>query len=108
MHMQLLTVAQDHLHLLPVKDPTPASGLNNPAPVAPPGMQGTFNDWIAWAKYLGMVAGVIGFIACGIMMMVGRRNRSHLAAEGAGGLVWTIAGISTVTLAVSVVTAMMS
>lgn len=87
---------------------TVADSLPNPAPASPPGMKDTFSNWISWGKYIGMFAGAMGFIACGIMMMVGRRNRSHLAAEGAGGLVWTIAGISTVTLAVSVVTAMMS
>uniref|UniRef100_UPI003F491E17 hypothetical protein n=1 Tax=unclassified Streptomyces TaxID=2593676 RepID=UPI003F491E17 len=83
-----------------------ADNLPNPAPVAPPGMKNTFGDWISWAKYIGMVAGVIGLIICGIMMMVGRKNRSHLSAEGASGLVWVIAGLSVTTLAVSVVTSM--
>lgn len=89
-------------HTLVLADPIP-----DPNPAPPPGMKNTFSNWISWAKYLGMVAGAIGLIACGIMMMIGRRNRSHLAAEGAGGIVWVIAGISTVTLAVSVVTQMM-
>ncbi|MFF4709592.1 hypothetical protein [Streptomyces sp. NPDC001297] len=84
-----------------------ADGLPNPGPAAPPGMGGTFSDWISWAKYIGMFAGVMGLIACGVMMMVGRRNRSHLAAEGASGLVWVIAGASIVTLSVSMVTALM-
>ncbi|MFM9625307.1 hypothetical protein OHS71_41120 (plasmid) [Streptomyces sp. NBC_00377] len=84
-----------------------ADNLPNPGPQAPPGMKGTFSDWISWGKYIGMFAGVMGFIACGVMMMVGRRNRSHLAAEGAGGLVWVIAGGSVVTLSVSIVTALM-
>lgn len=84
-----------------------ADSLPNPGPQAPPGMGKTFSDWISWGKYIGMFAGVMGFIACGIMMMVGRRNRSHLSAEGAGGLVWVIAGGSVVTLSVSIVTALM-
>lgn len=98
----LVTLADHGNSLVPLAEDIP-----NPAPQAPPGMRGVFSDWISWAKYLGMVAGAIGMIACGIMMMVGRRNRSHLAAEGAGGIVWVIAGVSTVTLAVSVVTSMM-
>jgi Type IV secretion system pilin len=85
---------------------TLAGPLPNPKPAAPPGMAGTFSDWISWAKYIGMFAGVMGLITCGVMMMVGRRNRSHMAAEGAGGLVWTVAGLSTVFLAVGIVTAM--
>ena len=97
--MSLFVHTAHHLSIL-------ADTLPNPAPVAPPGTSATFSDWISWTKYVGMVAGAIGLMICGIMMMVGRRNRSHLSAEGAGGIVWVIGGISTVTLAVSVVTTM--
>lgn len=84
-----------------------AENIPNPAPKAPPGMGGTFSDWISWGKYIGMFLGAMGLIACGGMMMIGRRNRSHLAAEGASGIVWVIGGASVVTLSVSLVTALM-
>lgn len=69
----------------------------------PPGMEGLMGDWIGWAKWLAIGTGVLGLIACGVMMMVGRRNRSHLAAEGASGLLWVMAGLSVVSLAGGVV-----
>jgi hypothetical protein len=66
----------------------------NPPPQAPPGL-GTFgNSLIAWMKWSGMVAGVVGLIVCGIMMMVGRRNRSQLAVDGATGVPWVGAGLA--------------
>ncbi|WP_234327492.1 hypothetical protein [Streptomyces sp. NRRL WC-3742] len=106
--MSLLYAAYDHATaLLAGPTPTPAPLFENPPPKAPPGMEGTFTDWVSWAKYVGMVCGILGLIACGIMMTIGRRNRAHLSAEGASGLVWVIAGISAITLSVSVVTAMM-
>ncbi|MEV6672867.1 hypothetical protein [Streptomyces sp. NPDC051162] len=71
----------------------------NPKPEAPPGMKDVFGGWVAWAKWIAVMSGILGLIACGIMMMLGRRNRSHLAAEGASGIVWVIAGISVASLA---------
>ncbi|MFI9203740.1 hypothetical protein [Streptomyces sp. NPDC053048] len=71
----------------------------NPKPKAPHGMSGVFGEWVSWAKWIAVMAGILGLIACGIMMMVGRRNRSHLAAEGASGIIWVIAGISVASLA---------
>ena len=81
--------------------------LQNPAPRAPDGLAELANDWIAYFKWAGMVAGALGLMACGIMMAIGRRNRSHLAGEGASGILWVLAGLSTVTLAVTVVNQMM-
>lgn len=71
----------------------------NPKPEAPPGMEKVFGGWVGWAKWIAVMSGILGLIACGIMMMLGRRNRSHLAAEGASGIVWVIAGISVASLA---------
>ena len=91
-----------HVHMIQFL----ADSIPNPPPKAPPGTSGMFSNFIAWAKYIGMAVGVLGLIACGIMMSAGRRNRSHLAAEGASGLLWTGAGLSVIVLAVSIVTAM--
>jgi len=45
---------------------------------------------------------------CGIMMMIGRRNRSQLAAEGASGIPWVIGGLSVVSLAAGITSAVLT
>ena len=78
---------------------SPTGGVPNPAPVAPPGLGDVVSDWIAWGKWISGAAGFIGLIACGVMMMIGRRNRGHLAGEGASGMVWVLGGLSLVAAA---------
>jgi len=73
-------------------------------PEAPPGMDKVFPQWVGWAKWISIGCGILGLIACGVMMMVGRRNRSHMSAEGAAGMLWVLAGLSVVGLSVGVVT----
>ena len=77
-------------------------------PKAPPGMEDVFPEWVGWGKWVAIGCGILGLIACGVMMMVGRRNRSHLAAEGASGLLWVMAGLSVVSLAAGVVPAIVT
>ena len=77
--------------------------LNNPAPRAPDGVATTVNTLLAWGKWIAFVCGVAGIIVSGIMMMLGRRNRSQMSADGAIGLPWVIGGLSVVALAVPMV-----
>src|SRR5262249_51976520 len=70
-----------------------AGGVPNPAPKAPPGLTGPVNTLLAWWKWGALVAGVFGLIGCGAMMAIGRRNRSNLAADGATGIPWVLAGL---------------
>ena len=77
--------------------------LNNPAPQAPDGVAATVNTLLAWGKWIAFVCGVAGIIVSGIMMMLGRRNRSQMSADGAIGLPWVIGGLSVVALAVPIV-----
>lgn len=77
-------------------------------PASPPGMEDVMPEWVGWGKYLAIGTGILGFMACGIMMTVGRRNRSHLSAEGANGLLWVLAGLSVVSLAAGVVPSIVS
>lgn len=94
--------------LAPTPDPSSSAGVDPNAPATSiPGLSATLDQWIGWAKTIGIFAGVMGFIVCGIMMMIGRRNRSHLAAEGATGLIWVIAGASVIVMAPGVITALM-
>jgi hypothetical protein len=75
----------------------------NPGPIAPPGTEMIVGNWIGYFKWFALVAGTLGLILCGIMMMVGRRHRSALASEGAAGVPWVIAGLILVSLTSTIV-----
>lgn len=82
----------------------PADDLNDPAPAAPTSGTATqIKDLMAWGKWIAMVAGFAGLVIAGIMMAVGRRSRSQMAADGAIGIPWVIGGLSVVLLAVPIV-----
>jgi hypothetical protein len=80
-----------------------AAGIPNPAPVAPPGLAGRVSTLLAWWKWGSLVAGVFGLIGCGAMMAIGRRNRSNLAADGATGIPWVLAGLTLIALSSGIV-----
>ncbi len=77
--------------------------IANPPASPPEGVETTVNTLIGWGKWIAFVCGVAGIIVSGIMMMVGRRNRSSLSADGAVGLPWVVGGLSAVVLAVPLV-----
>ena len=75
-------------------------------PIAPspvPGLSGPLDTVVGWGKWLAIMAGVIGLIACGVMMMVGRRNRHSFAADGAAGIPWVLGGLALVAISSGVV-----
>jgi hypothetical protein len=80
-----------------------AGGVPNPPPVAPPGLARRVNTLLAWWKWGSLIAGVFGLIACGAMMAIGRRNRSNLAADGAAGIPWVLAGLTLIALSSGIV-----
>jgi hypothetical protein len=80
-----------------------AAGVPNPAPQAPPGLAGPVNTLLGWWKWGALVAGVFGLIGCGAMMALGRRNRSSLAADGATGIPWVLAGLTLIALSSGIV-----
>jgi len=80
-----------------------AVGVPDPAPVAPPGLAADMNTLLAWWKWGALVAGVFGLIGCGAMMAIGRRNRSSLAADGATGIPWVLAGLTLIALSSGIV-----
>jgi predicted lipid-binding transport protein (Tim44 family) len=80
-----------------------AQGVPNPPPQAPPGLQQSADTFIGWMKWGGLVGGMIGMLICGIMMMVGRRNRSATAVDGATGIPWVLGGLTVVSLASGIV-----
>ena len=81
--------------------------LPNPAPQAPPGLEGPVTTFLGWLKWGGLLAGMVGLVACGIMMMIGRRNRSATAVDGASGIPWVLAGLTVVSLASGIVSAVL-
>jgi hypothetical protein len=79
----------------------------NPAPVAPPGLQGPAEMLLGWMKWVGIIAGLVGFGLCALMMILGRRNRSNLAVDGASGIPWVLGGLSLITLSSGLVAALL-
>ncbi len=75
----------------------------NPAPAPPPGLEGPTTMFLSWLKWGAIIAGSVGFTLSAIMMIVGRRNRSSMAADGASGLPWIIGGLSITSIAAGVV-----
>lgn len=77
--------------------------IPDPAPVAPPGLGDAVNTLLGWLKWGGLVAGVAGLLICGIMMMIGRRNRSAVAADGAAGIPWVLGGLTVIAFSAAIV-----
>ena len=72
-------------------------------PQAPEGLDVLGTTLISWLMWVVIIAGFGGLLWCGIMMAVGRRNRSAMAADGATGIPWVVAGLSTVAFGAGVV-----
>jgi hypothetical protein len=79
----------------------------NPPPVAPPGLGPAADTFVAWMKWAGLVGGVIGMIICGLMMILGRRNRSATAVDGATGIPWILGGLTVISLSAGLVGAVL-
>jgi len=76
----------------------------DPPPSAPPGELSNAADTVlGWMKWGGVVGAVGALVAAGIMMAIGRRNRNHMAIEGAVSLPWVVGGLALVLGAASVV-----
>lgn len=95
---------QDLVTLLPVL----TAVVPDPAPAAPPGLAEPARLFISWMKWIGIIAGLFGFGMCAIMMILGRRNRSSMAVDGAAGLPWVLGGLSTLSLAAGIVGTLVS
>ncbi|WP_181874354.1 hypothetical protein [Marinitenerispora sediminis] len=76
----------------------------DPSPQIPAGAIDPIDTIFAWGRGIVVVIGIIGVLFCAGKMAVGKFGRSDLAAEGVGGLVWTVLGISLMLVAVPIVT----
>lgn len=79
----------------------------NPDPVAPPGMDEIANQFLGWGKWVLLIAGVIGMFLCAGMMIIGRRNRSATAVDGAAGVPWVLGGLFLAAVSASIVGAVL-
>lgn len=66
----------------------------NPGPTPIPGMTDVANMFLGWGKWVLIVGGVLGMFICGGMMILGRRNRSSTAVDGATGIPWVLGGLT--------------
>jgi hypothetical protein len=66
----------------------------NPAPAPIPGMGPVADLFVGWGKWALLVGGVLGMFICGGMMIMGRRNRSSTAVDGAAGIPWVLGGLT--------------
>jgi hypothetical protein len=83
------------------------AAVPNPGPVVPPGMEKPAEMLLGWMKWIGILAGMVGLGMCALMMIIGRRNRSSLAVDGAAGIPWVLAGLSLITLSSGLVAAVL-
>ena len=84
------------------------AGVPDPRPVAPPGLAETADMLLGWLKWTGLVAGVVGLGMCAFMMILGRRNRSNMAVDGASGIPWVLGGLSLMALSAGLVSAVLA
>jgi len=75
----------------------------NPAPTPVPGLDTVANMFLGWGKWTLIVAGVLGMFICGGMMILGRRNRSSTAVDGATGIPWVLGGLTLGSIGAAVV-----
>jgi len=74
--------------------PEPTPGVPNPAPTPIPGLAPVADMFLGWGKWTLIVGGVLGMFICGGMMILGRRNRSSTAVDGATGIPWVLGGLT--------------
>ena len=74
--------------------------LPDPAPQQPPGTE-AISTVLGWAKWVGLVAAILGFIFAGIMMMF--KSRRGEGGENVATLGWITAGIIVVGSATALV-----
>lgn len=83
--------------------PAQAPLVPDPPPSPPPGFSGPIGMIFAWIKWGAIAAGMFGMSACGLMMILGRRNRSTLAADGASGIPYVLLGLMVVSAGSAIV-----
>ncbi len=68
--------------------------IPNPKPAIPPGLGPIADTVVSWGKWAVLAAGVVGLLICAMQIIIGRRNRNAMAADGVAGAVWVIGGLA--------------
>ncbi|MDA0563680.1 hypothetical protein LG943_04940 [Streptomonospora sp. S1-112] len=89
----------DHLALVPMS----FNWSNNPELPDFNGSTNPIEQVINWGQGIIVVIGIIGILFAAGKMAIGKFGRSDLAADGVGGLVWTVMGISLMLVAIPVI-----
>lgn len=87
--------------------PTPPPIDLDPDPVVIPGLGPVATMFLGWAKWALLLAGVLGMFISGGMMILGRRNRSSTAVDGATGIPWVLGGLTLAAIGATVVSAVL-
>ena len=96
-------IAAGHLTTMRAWPAMPGGGVPDPVPAAPPGLTGKVNTILGWGKWGVLICGVAGLLLCGGKMAIGHRSRASLAADGATGIPWVLAGLSLVAASAGIV-----
>lgn len=79
--------------------PLPIAPIPTPPPAVPMPMQNFGNMIVGTLKWILLVCGVGGFLACGIMITIGRRHRNQLAQQGVFDVGYVLLGLAVGSLA---------
>lgn len=82
----------------PTPSPSQPSGFPQLPPVPVPGLETPLATVIGWGKWAMVFFGIIGLIFCSAQMVLGRKNRHSMAADGASGIPWVLAGLALVSI----------
>ena len=86
--------------------PSPPPGID-PDPTPIPGLETAATMFLGWGKWALIIGGVLGMMICAGMMIMGRRNRSSTAVDGATGIPWVLGGLTLGAIAATVVGAVL-
>ncbi|WP_264032388.1 hypothetical protein [Cellulosimicrobium sp. SH8] len=89
----VLTAASDLAAVIPAQ-------LPDPAPIQPPGTEGAVTI-LGWAKWVALIICILGLIAAGAMMAVGRSRGE--GGEHVGKIGWALGGVIVISAAVALV-----
>ncbi|MEV6928441.1 hypothetical protein AB0M46_28690 [Dactylosporangium sp. NPDC051485] len=103
----LTHLADVAFNVLAAPDPT-GGPVNLDPPSQPiPGLGALVTQLLGWAKWALIVSGILGMFICAGMMIMGRRNRSSTAVDGATGIPWVLGGLTLGAVAATVVGAVL-
>ncbi|GAA1575837.1 hypothetical protein GCM10009827_117180 [Dactylosporangium maewongense] len=103
----LTHLADVALNVLAAPTPAPTPADLDPGVIEIPGLGFLVTQLLGWAKWALLVAGILGMFICAGMMIMGRRNRSSTAVDGATGIPWVLGGLTLGAVAATVVGAVL-